>query len=359
MNNIDLDFKKKLTKVDDSLIGLDELSSLLGSEISKFCSEELNEVIFKPIQKFSNKSSNLFRARLVALSISLCSDKTLVFTKQYQKEMSVRFSNLLEALHGGSLIIDDIQDGALTRRGKPSLHTEIGVPLAINSGNWLYFWALSLIEKMELEPRIELAVNRLCHQAMIKGHFGQALDLGVRVDELSQDRARELSISALKLKTGALMSLATELGAVACGVHPEVREALKNFGLNFGYALQSFNDLGEYSLKNDQISQDLLLGRPTWIWICAGEYFSASEYLKFQKQVSVLVKAKTNVQKELMLDLKNHPLIEFSKAQAKKLMSETFDQLSSHLLKFDYELNQRTDWKELQQLAQKVMGAYG
>ncbi len=359
MNNIEADLKKQFKQVDPSISSLNDLSSLLGTEISNSCSEELNQVIFKPIQRFSNHSSNLFRARLVELSISLCSDKALVFTKQYQKEMSLRFSNLLEALHGGSLIIDDIQDGAISRRGKPSLHTEIGVPLAINAGNWLYFWALSLIEKMELEPRIELAVSRLCHQVMIKGHLGQALDLGVRVDVLPQAKARELSITALKLKTGALMSLATELGAVACGVHPEVREALKNFGLNFGYALQSFNDLGEYSLKNDHVSQDLLLGRPTWIWICAGEYFSPSEYLKFQKQVSVLVKAKTSVQKELMLDLKNNPLIEYAKEQAKILMSQTFDQLRSHLLKFDYELNQRTDWKELQQLAQKVMGAYG
>lgn len=358
MNNFNFDFKKHQAKTDQTLISLDELSFLLGCEISNSCSEELNQVVFKPLQKFSNTSSNLFRARLVELSISLCSDKALVFTKQYQKQMSAGFSSLLEALHGGSLIIDDIQDGATSRRGKPSLHTEIGVPLAINSGNLLYFRALSLIEKMNLDPRTELTVSRLCHQAMTKGHLGQALDLGVRVDELPPSKARELSMAALKLKTGALMSLATELGAVACGVHPEVREALKNFGLHFGFALQSFNDLGEYSSKSDHVSQDLLLGRPSWIWICAAEYFSESDYLKFQEQVSTLLKATPSVQKELMLDLKNHPLIAFAKAQAKTLMSQTFDQLSSHLVKFDYELNQRSDWKELQQLAQKVMGAY-
>ncbi|MBC7419877.1 MAG: polyprenyl synthetase family protein [Bdellovibrio sp.] len=311
-----------------------------------------------PLQNFTNSGSNLFRARLVELSMSLCSSKSLVFTRQFQKEISLKLSKLLEALHAGSLIIDDIQDGALTRRGRPALHAEIGTPLAINSGIWLYFWALDLIEKMGLEPRTELDLTRLCHKTLFQGHLGQALDLGVRIDEVSQQRARELSISALKLKTGTLMSLASELGAVVCGVHPEVREALKNFGLNFGFALQSFNDLGEYALNSESISQDLILGRPSWIWVCASEHLTSAQYLDFTQSVQHLRVSDLSTQKKLMLEIKKQPLLNFARSQAKKLMADNFQKLSDRLSKFDYEPSERADWKELQRLGQKVMDTY-
>ncbi len=322
------------------------------------CASDLDRIVFNPLRNFTSSNSNHFRASLVELSISLCSHKSLIFTQQFQKEISQKLSRILEVLHAGSLIIDDVQDGANTRRGKPSLHKEIGVPLAINSGSWLYFWALSLIAKMEFEPRTELEITRLCHQTMLEGHLGQALDLGVRIDEVSQRRARDLSISAIKLKTGTLTSLATELGAVACGVHSEVRQALKTFGFDFGYALQCFNDLGEYSLKNQSVSQDLIQGRPSWIWACASENLSPTEYAEFVMKVNELRSSPADLQTKLMLQIKKQPLLTYAKVQAEKLMTDSFDTLNCHLTKFDDELTQRSDWKELKELGQKVMQTY-
>ena len=342
----------------DSLISRDELLQFISQDITYFCASDLDRIVFDPICNFTSSGSNLFRSRLVELSISLCSDKSLVFTKQYQKEISRKLSKFLEVLHAGSLIIDDIQDGSPTRRGKPSLHSDIGVPLAINSGSWLYFWALSLIPKMELNPRVELEMTRLCHQALLNGHLGQALDLGICIDKINQGQAKELSIAAMKLKTGQLMSLASELSAVACGVHFEVRLALKNFGLDFGFALQSFNDLKEFSKKSQTINQDLILGRPSWIWVCASEYFAPTEYLEFAQRISKLRSADKSSQQELMSELKSHSLIGYAQLQAKNLMNKSYQKLSDHLMKFDYELNQRSDWKELQRLGQKVMETY-
>ncbi len=350
--------KKKPKKAHSSFLATEDLADYLPINLVPFCANDLNRTLLHPLQNFTNTNSNLFRAQLVELSVSLCSSKSLVFTRQFQREISQKLSKLLEALHAGSLIIDDIQDGAASRRGRASLHSEIGAPLAINSGSWLYFWALSLIEKMELEPSIEVDLTRLCHQTMMKGHLGQALDLGIRIDEVSQQKAREVSISALRLKTGALTSLATELGAVICGVHPEVRDALRNFGLDFGFALQSFNDLREYSLSSKDVSQDLVLGRPSWVWVCASEYLSTAEYQEFKETVYRLRFSDTTTQEKIMLELKKNPLLDFAKSQARKLMASSFQKLSDRLLKFDYELSERADWRELQSLGQKVTEAY-
>ena len=358
MEEFNLHPKEQPRKLGPYFLSSVDLADYLANDVVSYCSHDLNQIVLNPLNNFTNTTSNLFRARLVELSVSLCSSKSLVFTRQFQKEISQKLSKLVEGLHAGSLIIDDIQDGASSRRGQASLHTEIGAPLAINSGSLLYFWALSLIEKMELDPNVEVDLTRLCHLTMIKGHLGQALDLGIRIDEVAQQKAREISISALRLKTGTLTSLATELGAVICGVHPEVRDALKNFGVDFGFALQSFNDLGEYSLSSKNVSQDLILGRPSWVWVCASEYLSLAEYQEFKETVYRIRSSDSIIQEKIMLELKKHPLLVFAKSQARKLMADSFQKLSDRLLKFDYELSDRADWKKLQILGQKVTETY-
>ncbi len=44
---------------------------------------------------------------------------------------------VVELLHAGSLVVDDIEDGSDERRGAPALHHLVGTPLALNTGNWL------------------------------------------------------------------------------------------------------------------------------------------------------------------------------------------------------------------------------
>ncbi len=358
MEKLHLDQQNSFEIAGSSFLATENLADHLNYDIASFCIDDLNKILLNPLLKFTNNSSNFFRSRLVELSISLCSDKSLVFTKQFQKKISQNLSKLIEALHTGSLIIDDIQDNANVRRGKPSFHTEIGTPLAINSGSWLYFWALSHISSMSLEPQVELDITRLCHQALMRGHLGQALDLGIRIDEVSQSKAREVSISALQLKTGTLTSLACELAAVVCGVHTEVRLAFKNFGASFGFALQAFNDLGEFSIRDKNISQDLIAGRPSWIWICASEYLTMTEYMEFTAQVHRLRRSDSGSKEKTMMWLKQHPVVSFARSQANIIMNNSFNKLSNQLNQFDYELNQRFDWKELQLLGQKVSEIY-
>jgi geranylgeranyl pyrophosphate synthase len=45
----------------------------------------------------------------------------------------------VEVLHAGSLVIDDIEDGSLMRRGLPCVHKLFPVPIAINAGCYMFF----------------------------------------------------------------------------------------------------------------------------------------------------------------------------------------------------------------------------
>jgi len=189
---------------------------------------------------------------------------------------------VVEALHAGSLMIDDIQDADELRRGKAALHMQIGVPRTINAANWLYFWPAELLRQQDFAPAMELEIYRLFHKTMMRAHQGQALDLGHDMTRASQTDALSVSVAAIELKTGELMGMCSELGAIVGEATSARRDQLAKFGRNFGVALQMLNDIGEVSAKNASSKPRVPLHRPSWVWAVAARELGPDEFLKFQ-----------------------------------------------------------------------------
>ena len=185
-------------------------------------------------------------------------------------EMPERLPLVIEILHTGSLIIDDVQDGSAERRGGPTLHELVGVPLAINTGSWMYFWALSEIAQLGLPPDVELEVHRTAAATLARCHLGQALDLSARIDEIDVADVPAVVAATTKMKTGELCRFAAELGAIAAGAN---RAAVGAFGEALGIALQMLDDLGSLTsdARRDKGREDLLNHRPTWPWAWLAE----------------------------------------------------------------------------------------
>jgi geranylgeranyl pyrophosphate synthase len=179
----------------------------------------------------------------------------------------------VEILHAGSLIIDDIQDAAAHRRGAPALHHLIGTPLAINTGSWMYFWALAELGAAGLPPAVELAVHKSAIATLARCHQGQALDLAIRVGELDPADVTAVVAATTRLKTGTLCQFAAELGARAAGATCERRAAIGAFGMAMGTALQMLDDLGSLTApaRREKGREDLRGGRPTWPWAWLAE----------------------------------------------------------------------------------------
>ena len=167
-------------------------------------------------------------------------------------------------IHAGSLVVDDIEDGSITRRGKPALHIRYGLPIALNAGNWLYFWPCQLIKALNLPRRTALSVYECYHRTLLRAHFGQAMDLGSRVDRLLQTRVPDVCIATMELKTGALMGFAMMLGAAIAGPAEAVTSLMDEFGRDLGVALQMFDDLGNVLGIREPAKryEDLVLYRP-------------------------------------------------------------------------------------------------
>ena len=67
---------------------------------------------------------------------------------------------------------------AMARRGKLALHIRYGLPMALNAGNWLYFWPFELIRTLELPSETTLSVYEYYHRTRLRAYFGQATLLG-------------------------------------------------------------------------------------------------------------------------------------------------------------------------------------
>jgi geranylgeranyl pyrophosphate synthase len=82
----------------------------------------------------------------------------------------------INLLHNSSLVIDDIQDGSLKRRGKECAHIKYGVPISINAG---YLQCFSLLNDINQNyPKyIHAQVKDIYHKYFALMHIGQGLDI--------------------------------------------------------------------------------------------------------------------------------------------------------------------------------------
>jgi geranylgeranyl pyrophosphate synthase len=186
----------------------------------------------------------------------------------------------IELLHGGSLIVDDIQDDAETRRGAPALHRTIGTPRALNTGNWLYFVALGRLDALALAPEVARELTRSAHRCLIRCHEGQALDLALAVGDLRRGELGSVVSVISALKTGALTGFAAQLGATAAGASPRVVHTLAGFGKQVGVALQMLDDLGSFVApsRHHKALEDLRGQRASWVWSWASETLDEHTY---------------------------------------------------------------------------------
>lgn len=162
----------------------------------------------------------------------------------------------IESIHAYSLIHDDLpaMDDDALRRGQPTCHIAFDEATAILAGDSLQTFAFELIGQapQNAEQRLEMM---LClskasgYQGMCGG---QALDLAATNKQVSLAQLEKIH----RLKTGALICAAVELGAIAANASRTHRELLNTFAQNIGLAFQVHDDI------LDVIGDTETLGKP-------------------------------------------------------------------------------------------------
>ena len=290
---------KVASQKSSSNIQYDAISALLKSEfklpdlfsvdnidyLNHESAQQLSTNFLNPISEYLSRPRKNFRSSLVEAGCQLIQGGD----EAPESNLAI-IKDAVECLHAGSLIVDDIQDGSTIRRGRPSFHLQHGIPAAICVGNWMYFWPLRLLEKVEWSQTQKVQAYEFFNRALELGHYGQYLDITTKANEIATYRLADLSIKTAELKTGTITALAFVLGAIAAGADSGQLSSICTFGSKFGLALQRLDDWGNLcSLKaGDKRFEDLILNKPTTVWHDLTRFCNETEILCFKEAVQNL-----------------------------------------------------------------------
>ena len=151
----------------------------------------------------------------------------------------------IELLHVATLIHDDIIDEAPIRRGRPSLHSSLGVKEAVLAGDWL-FSRCFLLSSESAEPENARGLARLI-AAICSAEITQD---AAKFSYSSSPRGYFRTIAG---KTAALFSLALYAGASEAKAGRRVEQSLRRAGYCIGMAFQVLDDILDFESAEDVV----------------------------------------------------------------------------------------------------------
>lgn len=188
----------------------------------------------------------LLRPCLLLLSYELAWAQGINSTN-HTSEISLRpalpAAAAIELAHNFTLLHDDIQDGDVERRHRPTVWSLWGIPQAIMVGDALFaLTRLHLWKVLDegVEPATALNLAQLFDITLLKLTEGQHLDMSFEGQQRVSLASYEEMISR---KTALLMRCATRMGATLGTHNEEIIEGLARFGHALGLAFQVRDDM--------------------------------------------------------------------------------------------------------------------
>ena len=159
----------------------------------------------------------------------------------------VNLAACVELIHSATLLHDDVIDESKVRRGTKTANSIWGNQSPILVGDYL----LSRCFEMMVEDG-NLEILKLLSSTSSKIAQGEVLQLTYKGEA---DLLEENYIKIISLKTAALFSAATRVGACIAGLDKKKKEALESYGKNIGLAFQIADDALDY------FSQEKIFGK--------------------------------------------------------------------------------------------------
>ncbi len=184
------------------------------------------------------------------------------------EERLVRAAVAVELVHSATLVHDDVIDGALLRRGHPTVAAVAGRQMAVATGDLLFSRAFA-----ELARNDDLA--QLCALSDASSALAEG-ELLQREDTYASHVPVERYLRRCELKTAALFEAACRLGALtAAQGSSALADALGAFARRIGLAFQMLDDVLDVSGPVERTGKargtDLLDGTVTLPFILARE----------------------------------------------------------------------------------------
>jgi geranylgeranyl diphosphate synthase type I len=245
-------------------LGTPSLRQMLGSEVDDLLNEVLSQTVTQPLWTLMDRGGKRWRPIISRSSYLACGGKLPAPEAVF---------HVVELLHNGSLVVDDIQDVATERRGAPPIHHVYGLPVALNAANGAYFRALAALKDI-LPDGARLRALDMLSQELFNAHLGQALDLalGKALKAGKPVRAPHYRVLAAA-KTGALVRMAARLGAIAANASDLHEQMMARWAEGVGLAYQIRDDVEDV----EEGLSDIAAGRITLPLLLTMESVTAEE----------------------------------------------------------------------------------
>jgi geranylgeranyl pyrophosphate synthase len=174
------------------------------------------------------------------------------------EEKLITLGASVELLHTATLVHDDLIDGALLRRGMPTLNARWSPAATVLTGDFLFARAAKLAAETDYLPLMKLFAETLA--TIVNGELTQMFSARGMIE-------RDNYYQRIYAKTASLFEMAALAAAMVATEDEDMRESMKVFGYEVGMAFQIVDDIldftGEQSAVGKPIGSDLLNGLVT------------------------------------------------------------------------------------------------
>jgi len=175
----------------------------------------------------------------------------------------------VELFHTYSLVHDDLpcMDNDDLRRGRPTVHKAFDEASALLVGDALQTMAFQLIAQSALNDaqKVQVITNLSTAGGMAGMAGGQAIDLASVGKQLTQNELEMMH----RMKTGALLRTAVQIGAIAIQLNEQEKKSLDEFAGALGLAFQVVDDVLDASSDSQTLGKtagkDAAANKPTFV----------------------------------------------------------------------------------------------
>ena len=164
-------------------------------------------------------------------------------------ERTYRGASLIELIHTGSLVHDDVVDDSNRRRGFFSINALWKNKIAVLVGDFLFSKSLLLSvdhDDFDLLKLISIALKEMSEGELLQIEKARKLDI-----------TEDIYFEIIRQKTATLIAACCSIGAASVGAKDEEIQKMRKFGEIIGSAFQMKDDLFDYT--------EAKIGKPTGI----------------------------------------------------------------------------------------------
>jgi len=211
------------------------LEWFFGPDTYRYDADSIQRALADPIWELLDRGGKRWRAVMFLILMEGFGE---------DPEEYLEYAAIPEILHNGTIIVDDVEDGAAKRRGEPALHHIYGEDVVLNAGNAMYFMPLKILthDPADLPAETRLRAYEMLTHELNRTHLGQGMDICWHNDrEVRVGEQEYLEMSACK--TGCLARIVARLASIVAGKSGDVENHLAQYAEDMAVAFQIGDDI--------------------------------------------------------------------------------------------------------------------